>query len=114
VCRSQFVADNPQAVQKLVQTWFDTLKQMRSEPQASLVILAERAGVSAAEYREYDAGTTILSLDQNKQVFKPSGNMQSLPYAANQIAAFLQQQGLAKTPPNLGTLFQPQFVDEVK
>ena len=114
VCRSQFVADNPQAVQKLVQTWFDTLKQMRNEPQGSLAILAERAGVSEAEYREYDAGTTILSLDQNKQVFKPSGDMQSLPYAANQISAFLQQQGLAKTPPKLDTLFQPQFVDGVK
>jgi hypothetical protein len=40
--------------------------------------------------------------------------MQSLPYAENQIAVFLQQQGLAKTPPKLDTLLQPQFVDGVK
>jgi NitT/TauT family transport system substrate-binding protein len=114
VCRSQFVAQHPEAVQKLVQTWFDTLQQIRADPKPSLAILAERAGVSEAEYRAYDAGTTILSLAENQQAFKPGSSMKSLPYAAGQISAFLQRQGLAKTPPNLDTLLQPQFVAGVK
>lgn len=114
VCRSQFVAQHPEAVQKLVQTWFDTLQQMRADPQPSLAILAERAGVSEAEYMAYDAGTTILSLAENKQAFRPGSSMKSLPYAAAQISVFLERQGLAKTPPKLDTLLQPQFVDGVK
>jgi NitT/TauT family transport system substrate-binding protein len=114
VCRSQFVARHPEAVQKLVQTWFDTLQQLRADPQPSLAILAERAGVSEAEYRAYDAGTTILSLAENKQAFRPGSSMKSLPHAAGQISVFLQRQGLAKTPPKLDNLLQPQFVDGVK
>jgi NitT/TauT family transport system substrate-binding protein len=39
--------------------------------------------------------------------------MASLPFAAQQISAFLQQVGLAKTPPNLKGLLEPRFVNAV-
>ena len=113
VCRSEFVASNPEKVQKLVNAWFATLSTIKAEPQASLAILAERAGVSKAEYQAYDAGTTILNLEQNKQVFKPGTTMESLPYAAQEIGGFLQEVGLAKTPPKLDGMLQPQFVNAV-
>ena len=37
--------------------------------------------------------------------------MTALPYAAQQISGFLKAIGMAKTPPRLEGLFQPQFVD---
>jgi NitT/TauT family transport system substrate-binding protein len=114
VCRTEFVAKNPDKVKQLAQAWFTTLNTIKAEPKASMAILTERAGVSEAEYKEYDAGTTILSLDQNKQVFKDGDTMKSLPFAAREISNFLVEVGLAKTPPKLNGLFQPQFVDAVK
>ncbi|MFM2157910.1 MAG: hypothetical protein RLZZ124_384 [Cyanobacteriota bacterium] len=114
VCRADFVAKNPEKVQKLVDAWFATLKTIKAEPAATLAIMAKRAAVSEAEYKAYDAGTTILTLDQNKQVFKPGTTMQSLPYAAQQISGFLQEVGLAQTPPKLEGLLQPQFVNAVQ
>ena len=114
VCRKDFVAKNPEAVQKLVNTWFDTLRTIKAEPGPTLAIMAKRAGVSEADYKAYDAGTTILTLDQNKQVFKPGSTMQSLPFAAQEIGKFLEEVGLAKTAPPLEGLLQPQFVDAVK
>ncbi|MFM7651610.1 MAG: ABC transporter substrate-binding protein [Vulcanococcus sp.] len=114
VCRADFVAKNPETVQKLVDAWFATLKTIKAEPAATLAILAKRAAVSEADYKAYDAGTTILTLDQNKQVFKPGTTMQSLPYAAQQISGFLQEVGLAQTPPKLEGLLQPQFVNAVQ
>lgn len=114
VCRKEFVAKNPEAVQKLVNAWFATLSTIKAEPGPTLAIMAERAAVSEADYKAYDAGTTILTLAENQQVFKPGTTMQSLPYAAQQISAFLQEVGLAKTPPKLEGLLQPQFVDAVK
>jgi NitT/TauT family transport system substrate-binding protein len=113
VCRSAFVASNPEKVQKLVNAWFATLGAIKAEPKVSLAILAERAGVSEPEYQAYDAGTTILNLQQNKQVFKPGTTMESLPYAAQEIGGFLQEVGLAKAPPKLDGLLQPQFVNAV-
>ena len=114
VCRADFVAKNPEKVQKLVDAWFATLKTIKAEPAATLAIMAKRAAVSEADYKAYDAGTTILTLDQNKQVFKPGTTMQSLPYAAQQISGFLQEVGLAQTPPKLEGLLQPQFVNAVQ
>jgi NitT/TauT family transport system substrate-binding protein len=114
VCRKEFVAKNPEKVQKLVNAWFATLKQIKADPGPSLAIMAERAGVTEAEYKAYDAGTTILTLEQNKQAFKPGDTMQSLPFAAKEIGLFLQEVGMAKTDPPLDGVLQPQFVDGVK
>jgi NitT/TauT family transport system substrate-binding protein len=111
VCKRDFVAKNPEKVQKIVNAWFATLRQIKAEPGPSLAILAKRAGVSEAEYKAYDAGTTIYSLEQNRQVFKPGTTMSSLPYAAEQISAFLQAVGLAKTAPKLEGLLDPTFVN---
>jgi len=114
VCRKEFVAKNPEKVQKLVNAWFATLKQIKADPAPALAIMAERAGVTEPEYKQYDAGTTILTLEQNKQAFKPGSTMQSLPFAAKEIGNFLQEVGLAKTAPPLEGVLQPQFVDGVK
>jgi len=111
VCNRDFVAKNPEKVQKIVNSWFATLRQIKAEPAPSLAILAKRAGVSEADYRAYDAGTTIYSLEKNREVFKPGTTMTSLPFAAEQISAFLQAVGLAKTAPKLDGLLDPRFVN---
>ena len=114
VCRKEFVAKNPEKVQKLVNTWFATLRQIKTDPAPAMVIMAQRAGVTEPEYKEYNAGTTILTLEQNKQAFKPGVTMQSLPFAAKEIGQFLQEVGLTKTAPALEDVLQPQFVNGVK
>jgi len=111
VCRSEFVEKNPEQLQKVVNAWFATLKEIKANPGPSLTILAARAGVSEAEYKEYDAGTTIFTLEQNREALKPGNTMASLPFAAAEISTFLQEVGLAKTPPDLTKLFDARFVD---
>ena len=114
VCSRAFVAKNPQKVQKIVNSWFATLRQIKAEPGPSMAILAKRAGVSEADYKAYDAGTTIYSLEKNREVFKPGTTMTSLPYAAEQISAFLQAVGLAKSAPKLEGLLEPTFVNNAR
>jgi NitT/TauT family transport system substrate-binding protein len=75
--------------------------------------MAERAGVSETEYQDYDAGTTIFSLEQNRQAFEPGDTMASLPYAAERIGEFLVEVKLAEKPPQLDNLLQPKFVQAV-
>ena len=114
VCRTEFVKQNPEAIQKVVNAWFATLRLMREDPAATLPILVERSGVSEAEFKAYDAGTTIQTLAENRQNFQPGTTMTSLPYAAEQISAFLVEVGLAKTKPNISNLLNPTFVNNAK
>lgn len=114
VCRREFVVNNPKKVQQLVDTWFATLATIEAEPAEGLAIMSERAGVSEAEYKEYEAGTMILTLEQNREAFQPGTTYSSLPYAVEQISTFLREMGLAATPPDLEGLLQGQFVDAVK
>ncbi|MEO1003381.1 MAG: ABC transporter substrate-binding protein [Cyanobacteria bacterium J06638_7] len=114
VCRSEFVAENPEKVQAVVDAWFATLAAMEADPAGSLAILSARAGVSEEEYLEYEAGTTLFSLEDNLQALEPGSTMASLPFAAEQISAFLQQVGLAESPPDLQGLFDGSFVKAVQ
>jgi len=110
VCRRDFVEANPEKVQEVVNAWFATLAAMEADPQGSLAILSARAGVSEDEYRDYEAGTTLFSLEDNLRALEPGTTMASLPFAAEQISTFLQQVGLAASPPNLEGLFEGRFL----
>jgi NitT/TauT family transport system substrate-binding protein len=114
VCQRDFVARNPDRIQAIVNTWFATLRSIRAEPGSALAIMARRAGVSEAEYRAYDAGTTLYSLADNREAFRPGNTMRSLPYAAREISGFLQAVGMSKTPPRLEGLLDSRFVDAVR
>jgi len=114
VCRREFVEQNPEAIQQVVNAWFATLQLMKKDPAATLPILVQRSGVSEQEFKAYDAGTTIQTLEQNRANFKPGTTMISLPYAAEQISAFLVEVGLAKTKPDLSQLLNATFVNNAK
>ncbi|MGW0805522.1 ABC transporter substrate-binding protein [Nonomuraea sp. NPDC002799] len=104
-----FVASRPEAVQGLVKTWFDTLAWIGANKTEAQAIMAKRAGVSERAYADYDAGTTIFSLAQNREAFSTG----ALERQAKEIAAFLTESGLADTAPPLDGLLDPRFVQGV-
>jgi NitT/TauT family transport system substrate-binding protein len=114
VCQRNFVARNPEKVQAIVNAWFATLGSLRADPKGAVAIMAKRAGVSEADYRAYDSGTSIYSLAQNREAFKPGNTMRSLPYAAAEISDFLQAVGMSKTPPRLEGLLDSRFILAVR
>ena len=75
--------------------------------------MAKRGGVSAADYRTYDAGTTIFTRQQNLDAFAPGTTPAHLDYQAGQIADFLVTTGLADETPPLDGLFDDRFVKAV-
>jgi len=111
---ADFVKDHPTEVQAMVQTWFDTTAWIKANPDAAIDIMAKRGGVSAADYKSYDAGTTIFSRQQNLDAFAPGSTPANLEYQAQQISDFLVSTGLADEKPPLDGLFEPKFVQAVK
>lgn len=110
VFESSFVADHPDVVQKVVQTWFDTLAWITANKDEALAIMSAKAGVSVADYKSYEAGTTIFSKQQNLAAFASGNTPANLDYMAAQIADFLVEAGLADKKPSLDGLLEPKFV----
>jgi NitT/TauT family transport system substrate-binding protein len=111
---ASFVKDHPTEVQGMVQTWFDTVTWIRTNPDKAIDIMAKRGGVSAADYKTYDAGTTIFTRQQNLDAFASGNTPANLDYQAAQIGDFLVSTGLADQKPSLGGLLEPKFVQAVK
>jgi NitT/TauT family transport system substrate-binding protein len=111
---ASFVKDHPTEVQGMVQTWFDTVTWIRTNPDKAIDIMAKRGGVSAADYKTYDAGTTIFTRQQNLDAFASGNTPANLDYQAAQIGDFLVSTGLADQKPSLDGLLEPKFVQAVK
>lgn len=110
VLSGQLVDERPDDVQKLIEAWYLTLDYIAANPDEALDIMSKRAGVSVDEYKSYDAGTTIFTLDQNLTAFASGTDYVSLPYAGQQIAEFLQTAGFIDAAPDLTRLLDGRFV----
>lgn len=106
----QFLTQHEELVQKVVDSWFTTLDYIEKNRATAYDILAKRANVSVEEYKEYDAGTKIFTVEENLKAFAAGNDMTSLPYAAKEIANFLVESGLAKEVPDLSKVFDARFV----
>jgi NitT/TauT family transport system substrate-binding protein len=111
---AQFVKEHPSEVQAMVQTWFDTTAWIKANPDAAIAIMAKRGGVSATDYKSYDAGTTIFTRQQNLDAFASGSTPANLDYQAGQIGAFLVSTGLAEEKPSTDGLLEPKFVQAAK
>lgn len=110
VVNRKLINERPQDVQALVNTWFATLDFIRGNREKAYLTMAQRAGVSVEEYKKYDAGTRIFTIEENLKAFNPGNDMTSLPYAAQEISKFLVEAGLVKQAPDLGKIFDTRFV----
>ncbi len=110
VTSQKLVKDHPKDVQALVNTWFETLTWIKNNKDAAVGIMAKRGGVSDADYKSYDAGTTIFTRQQNLDAFTPGVTAQHLDFQANKIIDFIVNTGLAQQRPTIEGLFDDQFV----
>jgi NitT/TauT family transport system substrate-binding protein len=104
------IRGRPGDVQAIVDTWFDAVHWIRTNRAAATAIMAKRAGVSEADYRSYDAGTTLFTLNQNVDAFTPGTTPAHLDYQAGQIADFMVASGLARERPSLDGLLDSRFI----
>ena len=111
VLSREIVDSRPEDVQKIIEAWFKTLEYIEANPAEAVAIMAKRAGVTAEEYAEYDAGTTIFTAAQNLTAFEAGDDFTSLQLVADQIVPFLIDAEFIETEPDLSGLFDPSFVE---
>jgi NitT/TauT family transport system substrate-binding protein len=97
-------------MQKLVNAWYATLDYIKAYPDDAVKIMAEKAAVSVDEYKSFEDGTTLFTVDQAVNAFSDrAGDPTSLPEMARRINPFLVSSGLAEKQADLSTLFLPEF-----
>jgi NitT/TauT family transport system substrate-binding protein len=112
VFNRKFVTAHPEKVQAVVDSWFATLAHInvgmnRAEADT---IMAKRAGVSMAEYRDYLDGTKMFGIEDNLEAFKPGPDNTSLSTAAADAGKFLFENGLIKAKVDTSKMFDDRFV----
>ena len=111
VVTQELIEQHPQKVQALIDTWFDILDFMTTNPVRADSIMAERAQVSYEQMQLFKAGTKMFSLKDNLEAFSQGENMKHMPYAAEIIANFLQNKlKIIDKKPNLTKIFNHSFV----
>jgi len=113
VVRPALIREHPEAVQALVNTWFDTLKWIKNNKDAATAIMARAGGVSIDDYKTYDAGTTIFTHRQNLDAFTPGTTSEHLNYQAVQITDFVLDTGMVQSRPSVAGLLDERFVQSV-
>jgi NitT/TauT family transport system substrate-binding protein len=113
VVATDLAQNRPEAVQALVNTWFDTVEWMRNNRDAAVSIMARRGGVSIEEYQAYESGTTLFTRRQNLDAFRSGTTPAHLNYQAGRVAEFLNEAQLMQGYPNLDGLFDRRFVEAV-
>jgi NitT/TauT family transport system substrate-binding protein len=112
VVSHDLVKDRPEDVQKLVEAWYKTLDYIKAHPDESLQIMADKAGVSVEEYKDFANGTRLFTAQEALTAFQPGDTYTSLQYTAKQINPFLVKAGLAPKKVPVKGLFAPQFTQE--
>jgi len=112
VVSKKLVQSRPDDVQKLVNAWYKTLAWIDANPDKAAEIMAQRGGVSVADYKEYGKGTRLFSLADNVAAYSPGSDMSHLNFAAQSMAKFLLDNKLVDKAPDLTGLLDARFVEQ--
>jgi NitT/TauT family transport system substrate-binding protein len=96
----------------MVDSWFDTLAYIdTSKNNAEAIdIMAKRAGLSVADYKEDANGAKIFSVEDNVAAFGTDYGDTSVANVAKSMSAFLFENGLTKTKVDTSKLVDDRFV----
>jgi NitT/TauT family transport system substrate-binding protein len=108
----KFVKEHPEQVQAIVNSWFGILDFMKTgeNQKEAEAIMAKKAGVSIAEYQEYNDGTKIFGISENLETFQNGKDITYLSQAAIEAKKFLTDNKLIKTDVNISNLLDDRFI----
>jgi NitT/TauT family transport system substrate-binding protein len=102
-------------VRKIIDAWFETLNWMKANKAASIKILAEKAGVTEAEYQSYEDGTTLFSLADNVKAFDPKTKESiGLHSTGAKIVKYLKENNFISRPVSVEKILEPKFIGAKK
>lgn len=100
---------------KVMQVWDKTVKYINDPAthQAALTIIANKAGVPANQYEQFLNGAHLLSIQDNKQVFKKSAGFDSIYTSTEHVNQFNMSNGAYKTAVNTDATIDSKLIQQM-
>lgn len=111
----QSVVDSqPEAVQKLLDVWYETLDYRQTHLEEVLPIEAKQAGVSVEDYKSILKSFKWLTPTEAIATFQPGTTTQSLNISAKEVSTFmLKQKLITKEAPAINKLLDDRFLQKI-
>ncbi len=110
VVSQRLIDEQPDQVQALINTWFDTLDFMDKNPEKSDEIMAKRANVTVEQLQLFKEGTKMFTIEDNLEAFREGDNMKHMPFAAKKMSKFMLDVGFIESEPDLTKIMDDRFV----
>ena len=110
VVSQRLIDEQPDQVQALINTWFDTLDFMKKNPEKSDEIMAKRANVTVEQLQLFKEGTKMFTIEDNLEAFREGDNMKHMPFAAKKMSKFMLDVGFIESEPDLTKIMDDRFV----
>jgi NitT/TauT family transport system substrate-binding protein len=108
IFRKSIVDSRPGDVRAYVAAWFEALDYWQKNPEEGNAIIAKYTGLTADEIST--EGIKLLTLEENRNAFKPGFDTTSLYYTAQLNLDFLVTIGAVSSALNVKEVIMPEFV----
>lgn len=113
VIHEQVLQEQPEAVQALINAWYQTLDYRTTHLDEVLPIEAKQAGVSLEEYNTILNGFKWVTPEECLKTFELGTTMESVIYASQVIGDFmLEQKLITSKPDSIEPYIDRQFVEQ--
>ena len=96
--RNDVLKNHPDAVRRVIATWFDALQYVEQHRDESFKIMAKASGVTVAEFAEMWQGVRIFTLADNKAALEPGTATGNFRATVDDMSRFMVEQKLLEKP----------------
>ena len=109
--RSEVIKNSPDAVQAIVNSWFDGVEKLNAGDKDFLQAICDGAELEMDDYLQIVKGVTIFDKKKNQETFKEGKDFTSLKYCLDQSADFLlSTKMIDKLPDDTSVILDDSFI----
>lgn len=112
--RQDFIDENPEAVQGLVDAWNEAIAYYKEHPEEGNKIMADAMGLTEDEVAEMAAGVQFMGRDENLAFFDSEASDGTLYSLSDLAIKFWTDKGIMDKAVKAEDIIRPEFVEASK
>lgn len=109
--RQEVLDSSADAVQKIVDSWFEGVDKLNAEDEEFIQAVCDGAELEIEDYKNMLAGVTLFDKSMNQTTFAEGQDYTSLPFTLQKSAEFLLDTGMInKMPEDVTTILDDKFI----
>lgn len=109
--RQEVLDSSSDAVQAIVDSWFDGVEKLKEKDEAFIQAVCDGAELKVEDYKTMLEGVTLFDKEKNQETFATGEDYTSLPYTLQKSAQFLLDTGMIdKMPEDVTTILDDTYI----